>query len=97
MKKTYQKPIVVVENFELTEHIASCGSTTVGSGNAFGKPNHYGGTNCEFKISDSGGIALFLESNNECTMEVQVDEEGNLVGWAGCYNTPDGNISMFAS
>ena len=25
MKKTYEKPIIIMENFELTQHIASCG------------------------------------------------------------------------
>ena len=25
MKKTYERPIVIIENFELTQHIASCG------------------------------------------------------------------------
>lgn len=97
MKKAYQKPIAVVESFELTEHIASCGSTTVGNPNVIGKPNHYGGSNCEFLVTGGNGITLFLESNKECSLQVQVDEEGNILGWGGCYNTPDGNISMFSS
>ena len=99
MKKIYKKPIALVECFELTEHIASCGSTTVGTGNIFGKPNHYSGSNCVFDMTAFDGGQMFLKTNGDCDdYSVDVDEEGRIDGFeSACYNTPDGIISMFAS
>lgn len=94
--------MAVVESFELTEHIAACGSTTVGTGNAFGKPNHYGASNCQF-ISNDGMTIMFssgtVTSEGEgCDWDLSVDKDGHLEDFQGaCYNTPDGIISMFAS
>lgn len=91
MKKVYTTPRCYIEMFELSEHIAACGTTTVATGNAYGMPNHYSGTNCEF-ILNSGVAAMFLDSNVECS--IPTDPE-NMI--AGCYNTPDGTVSFFAS
>lgn len=101
MKKVYKKPVAVVECFELAEHIASCGDTTVGTGNMFGKPNHYSGSNCEFDMTAFGGGQMFLSTNGECDdYPVGVTDDGkiDMDGFeSACYNTPDGIISMFAS
>lgn len=90
MKKQYQKPYIVIESFALAEHVAACGTTTVGTGNAFGKPNHWSEkTDCEFVLND-GTTTLFTEG--ACTMPTDPD---NMI--IGCYNTPDGTNSVFAS
>lgn len=90
MKKKYVAPTVCVEYFELAEHIASCG-TTVADGNSFGKPTHQDGNSCVF-VSNGGVVTMFLDGNKDCTMKTDPD---NMI--VGCYNTPDGTVSMFAS
>lgn len=90
MKKKYIAPRVSVEYFELAEHIASCG-VTVADGNAFGNPTHQDGNSCEF-VTNGGAATMFLDGNSKCTIKTDPD---NMI--VGCYNTPDGTISMFAS
>lgn len=90
MKKQYQKPYIVIESFALAEHVAACGTTTVGTGNAFGTPNHWSEkTDCKFILND-GTTTLFSEG--ACTIPTDPD---NMT--IGCYNTPDGTNSVFAS
>lgn len=91
MKKQYQKPIVIVESFVLAEHVAACGDTTVAGGNAFGKPNLRDETaGCEFILND-GVTSLFIDPD-QCSM---ITDPDNMI--IGCYNTPDGTNSVFAS
>lgn len=91
MKKKYTAPKVCVERFGLSEHIAACGSTNVTDGNNFGRPNHYDGNSCAF-VSNGGEISMFVSGNSLCTTVADPD---NM--FIGCYNTPDGTVSMFAS
>lgn len=91
MKKKYIAPTVCVERFELAEHIASCGDTNVTDGNNFGTPTHYDGNSCVF-VSNGGEATMFLGDNDSCIMKIDPDDT-----YIGCYNTPDGTVSMFAS
>ena len=88
MKKVYTKPVVVIEKFEVSEHIAACGNTTVAHGNYLGTPNYANGIQCEFVNGDG---KMFLFENNECIAKTLEDNP------LGCYNTPTGPISFFAS
>ena len=90
MKKVYKKPVVMIERFELAEHIAGCGKTTVAHPNSAGKPNHYDGYTCEF-VSDFGD-PMFLDGNKDC-VDPQFENDMEI----GCYNTPDGINSFFSS
>ena len=91
MKKQYQKPMVVIESFALAEHVAACGTTTVGTGNALGTPNHWSEqTDCEFILND--GETMLFTDMDQCNWYTEKD---NMT--IGCYNTPDGTNSVFAS
>ena len=91
MKKTYQKPAIVIENFMLTEMIASCEYTV----------NIQTTRNCATNLDDSTlmdgwqKLGLF---NSGCDILVP---EGQLEGrgWNGdklCYQTSQG-MNVFSS
>lgn len=91
MKRQYQKPYIVIESFALAEHVAACGTKTVGTGNAFGKPNHWSEkSDCEFVLND--GVTTLFVDPDQCSM---ITDPDNMI--IGCYNTPDGTNSIFAS
>ena len=95
MKKTYQKPRVYAESFELLEHIASCAVRD-------------GITNATYRDRDScsytdGDITLFYDSGNGCLnnygpMYDSPDDFLGVLGGedSGCYNAFS-NGNTFAS
>ena len=97
MKKTYQKPRVYAESFELLEHIASCKAnqdiTTV---------TYRDGDACTYTDAE---LTLFYQSNTNCKNDYFNDEDYDsfddylqsfAIGRGGCYNAfTDGNF--FAS
>lgn len=91
MKKTYQKPAIVIENFMLTEMIASCAFSV----------NIQTNNNCATNLGESTlmdawkQIGLF-NSDDKCEDQV---EEGTELNWAGdklCYQTSQG-MNVFSS
>lgn len=92
MKKTYQKPAIVIENFMLTEMIASCAYTV----------NSQTTSNCATNLGDSTLMeswkALGLFNSGECVDPVP---EGQLPGEGSngdklCYHTSQG-MNVFSS
>ena len=97
MKKTYTKPMLYAERFELVEHIASCNAnksvTTV---------NYRDRYTCSYH---DGDVTLFNEGVKDCNSSydtesfVSFDEYISSFsngGYGGCYNAfTDGNF--FAS
>lgn len=83
MKKTYMKPALYVENFELSQSIAA-GCTAQKSG--LGKASFYNPETCGW---DFNGQTYFAYGTNpDCKDAGEIE--------VVCYNAPNGNI-MFAS
>lgn len=91
MKKTYQKPAIVIENFMLTEMIASCAYSV----------NIQTTSNCATNLEDSTlmdawkQIGLF-NSDDKCADQVK---EGMALNWNGdklCYQSSQG-MNVFSS
>lgn len=88
MKKQYSKPGIIIEDFTLSQHIASCG---VPHESQLGSPKHWSKTSCAWQ--DMYGRDLFIESMTVCTKPVAEDGEVNGI----CYNNPSGLVTIFGS
>lgn len=92
MKEVYVKPQLHIEQFVLTQSIASCGA--VAGGNSLGRPNHWSKTDCGWVVGDEVYWSV-LPGCDDGTGEAYPD------GWDGlgavCYNNPSGGNSIFSS
>lgn len=78
MKKTYTKPALYAESFELSEHIAStC------PGVAPGMATHADANTCVTHIDLGDGLTLFWQSGG-CSKDYKPGQQ------ITCYNTFDG-------
>ena len=98
MKRTYRKPSLYVETFELVEHIASCatntGTYTVNSNTAW---------SCA--ATDGSGDVVFMEGTSKCEVAggqafdpniEDIDDIISAILEGQCYNTY-ANGPMFSS
>jgi hypothetical protein len=86
MKKTYKKPMMIVEWFALSQTIATgCGDLS-----SYGSPTLTRIANCAWDFN--GDYLLFLEGNNNCEYPI---EDGTIDGL--CYNTPSEGLNLFHS
>lgn len=83
MKKTYSKPALFAESFELSEHIALCS----GFSGDHSTINHWGNSTCHFITPE--GLYLFYSSVSTCSDEKYNDPNEVFVK---CYNTPSDGI-----
>lgn len=92
MKKSYQKPSIYVEAYELAQSIAAnCG--ILASGSSLGRPTHSepGVKNCGWALGDD--IIIFNE-NTFCT---KIEDPSDFNEVHMCYNAPTANTQIFAS
>lgn len=75
MKKEYKKPIIMVENFLLSECIASCGE-------AFGNNMDVDGF-----IEQVKGFTGYFTLDDGCTEIVVAGQDYTLLGQTLCYHT----------
>ncbi|MDO4491092.1 MAG: hypothetical protein Q4B85_08505 [Lachnospiraceae bacterium] len=87
MREKYEKPQFVIEHFGMTQTVASC-NFDYSAENSLGVPNHYNKESCGWALGD---IVVFTEANTGC--EIQTNDDFGAV----CYNTPAGNVTIFAS
>lgn len=87
MKKTYSKPALYAESFELAESIAmTCAGTQPGAS------THWNSSTCAFKLDAAGTNAVFnVGVVPACT---QTGYEDSFVS---CYNTLENNMAPFSS
>ena len=87
MKKTYSKPALYAESFELAESIAlTCVGTQPGAS------THWNASTCAFKLDPNGVNAFFDKGvTTACTT---TGLEDSLVS---CYNTLENNMPPFSS
>ena len=93
MKKVYEKPMVAIESFILTQSIAvSCGYTP---DKFFGHPTHgdalYDG--CGWDNGLGGQVYWAVGAIDACNVDTDYDA---VVGEV-CYNEPAGGAQIFAS
>lgn len=89
MKKQYSKPGIIIENFKISEQIATCQG--VQHNNSWGSPQQWSKTTCAWL--DNRGFYIFIEGMKDCTKPV--DPEGEFFGI--CYNNPSGKYIIFGS
>lgn len=88
MKKEYRRPTIVIEQFTLAAHIASCG---VGANSSpLGTPTMKSQGECGFKLPNNR--VVFTDSANDCTFKIKGDQ---FRGY--CYNVPTASMSLFSS
>ena len=93
MKRTYSKPSLLIENFELMEHIAlSCGR-------AAGETNHWDMDTCGFNLGGPGNEDdLIIFRNENCRMFEIGDDFSDTQPWTN-YNGEEiqYGVNMFSS
>ena len=89
MKKTYMKPIIIIENFSLAQSIAN--GCKVDDSRHFGDPNMWSKTTCGWIAPEFGDI-IFIK-DGICNNIVDPNVEINGV----CYNAPTAGTVVFGS
>lgn len=85
MKKSYVKPQVVFEDFQLSANIAgNCGTAD----GVKDRATHSDGNSCQYQTS----FGMLYTNENSCDFTTQDDIATNL-----CYHIPDANYRFFAS
>lgn len=91
MKEVYEKPVLRIERFTLSQSIASCGAAHDSS---LGHPNHWSKSECGWKVGDE----VYWSSVPGCGED---EDDVYPEGWDGleiaCYNNPDGDTTVFSS
>lgn len=89
MKKTYTKPVLMMEDFTLSQSIAhNCGKNLDWEQATL----KYRGS-CGWDLDglkDTAGDVLFMDTHSVCTLQTH---EASLV----CYNNPEGGWEIFNS
>lgn len=92
MKKTYSKPALFAESFELAEHIAACNGVIPGAATHW---NATGG--CGYQPDGPGvGSVIFNKDIVGSTCTLQWSDPTNVPG-ATCYNSAVGPVTAFGS
>ena len=85
MKKRYEKPEIVFEDFTLSTNIA---------GDCETKTNLPSNSTCGLNFS---GLMVFLDGMNGCS-DIEIDNVGGDGDFNGlCYHVPTGDNNLFAS
>lgn len=94
MRKTYQKPHIYAESFDLVEHIAGpCGGTA--SAVEYFQVNVRDSEHCTFiDLYDDPNIVLFTDSDSRCNDKWPADFQYSDIK---CYNNMTANYKIFAS
>lgn len=93
MKKSYQKPALYAETFELVEHIAGPCNGLEGDTNDSFRVTQRNSTDCEFSSSEDWDVIMFTEAPR-CNDLMPKDYQYTP---AQCYNSMIGTYNIFAS
>ncbi|WP_415990422.1 hypothetical protein [Intestinibacter bartlettii] len=85
MKKQYSKPGIIIDDFSITQNIASCGYA---GGSQY---NHSNPEKCTWKEGDA---IIFSSNFIDCIVGL---EPGTGLDGIICYNNPDGVHVAFGS
>ena len=88
MKKAYTKPGFYIENFSLSQSIATDCGLIRGQEGTLGKPGLKTKESCGW---DMGNLIVWT-ANSTCTLEIGAETPFEGV----CYNAPNGGTSIFA-
>lgn len=96
MKKSYQKPSIYVESYELAQSIAVNCHLDLSQVSSVGRPTHAapGVNGC---VWDMGNVSIFTDDSG-CSIVEDSDSFSYGEGpGAICYNAPQNAIQIFAS
>lgn len=89
MKKDYIKPVVIIEDFKISQNIsAGCGAA---HNSPWGSPTHWDKSHCGW----SDGVDILWAQINPCTEDGLTDIDGDVGGI--CYNNPSLGMNIFSS
>lgn len=93
MKRSYQKPRIYVESFELAQSIARNCDVDPSDASTVGRPTHNdpGVRNCGW---DMGNNLIFFVAESACT---KIEDPNDFYWGSICYNAPQGETQIFAS
>ncbi len=93
MKKTYSKPALFAESFELAEHIAKCQGVSDYSSEV--NPLHWSTNGCKFEFIGENGVTetLFTASSSCSVMYFGP----SVPTTTNCYNVPLAGLTPFGS
>ena len=90
-KKTYKKPMVKIERFDLTQKVAAgCGDF---SNSTLGKPSSGDKINCGWDLGNMIVWVADTGKGTDCTFPWGENEEFE----GHCYNNPNGGLTIFGS
>ena len=89
MKKKYSKPGIIIEDFRISQHIASCAG--IKHENSMGSPLQWSTASCAWE--GPFGEKLFSTGMEVCTDPLGPNDKNEMI----CYNAPDGSIAIFGS
>ena len=95
MKKQYSKPGIIIEDFKISQHIASCGAPHESQ---WGSPLSGSPASCAWldpfndRIFTSTSMGL---GGNPCSDLQYKQENGKFDIY--CYNNPEGGLAVFGS
>lgn len=96
MRKAYQKPALIAESFQLTDHVS-------GACNFLDKDSNYkvswhSASNCSLSVSvDGQWIAFFTDASNGCSDLGILPGEYEHTPFEECYNSMSSSYNYFAS
>lgn len=89
MKKPYEKPMLYVEDFSLSEHIAT-GCEVV---NVSGPKNSTTPMSCSLDLGFGPNMRVFTHGNVLCDLQFEPDGSDGF----DCYHGPQADHSVFSS
>ena len=95
LKKQYSKPGIIIEDFKISQHIASCGAPHESQ---WGSPLSGSPASCAWldpfndRIFTSTSVGL---GGNPCSDLQYKEENGKFDIY--CYNNPEGGLAVFGS
>lgn len=94
MKKQYHKPMLLMESFRLTDHIAG-GCNGVDQDANF-KVTWHSASNCSLYVEEEG-VAYFTDVANNCSQLGILDGAFEHTPLYECYNNMSSRYNFFAS
>lgn len=91
MKQKYEKPMILIERFTMTQSIA--GMCSIGDSDEWGMPNSTSKDTCGWTMPDGYTTIWTSSVGNGCGIAMGPEDEFMGV----CYNNPDGGLTVFGS
>ena len=98
MKKQYEKPMLLAESFQLTDHISGACNAVDADSNF--KVTWHSASNCSLSVKDENGAwlpAMFTDTANNCSDIGILPGDFQHTPLEECYNNMGSTYNYFAS